>query len=109
MTGSEPILTPSPNGDTPFPLSGEIDVANADEMKRRLIEHSDGASGDVIVDCSELTFIDSTGLRALCEVHADLEPLHRTLYVRGASPHLHRLLEITGLTSLLEPSPDGHA
>jgi anti-sigma B factor antagonist len=47
---------------------GELDMATADELVRALEPAIATAGGDLTLDLSDLTFIDSSGLRALLEV-----------------------------------------
>lgn len=46
---------------TKIMIEGDIDLYNADEFKRAI----SGLSGDVVLDCSALNYIDSTGLGVL--------------------------------------------
>ncbi len=45
-------------------LVGELDVATAPELQRRVDEIA-SADGDAWIDCTELTFADSSGLDTL--------------------------------------------
>jgi anti-sigma B factor antagonist len=83
----------------PVRLEGEIDAANAAAVERRLLAYAERADGEVVIDCSGLEFLDSTGLRALVYVAQRAE--HRTVLV-GLKPAYRRLLELTGLASVFE-------
>jgi anti-anti-sigma factor len=76
----------------------EIDSANVDELAR-LLECS--TAPEVEVDCSVVTFIDSSGLRVLLETDRRLRESRRTLVLLEPSPVVTRLLEITDTTSVL--------
>src|SRR6202035_5460123 len=53
-----------------FFLSGELDLRRADQLEAGLLAHAESTPGDtVVIDCSELTFIDSSGLGMLVDVH----------------------------------------
>ncbi len=86
-------------------LKGEIDLSNADRVRAAIAEAPD--SGTVTVNTVGVTFIDSTGLRALIEGagHVGLERLH---LIPGA--RTLRLLEVTGLEThfhiVTAPSPE---
>jgi len=60
--------------------------------------------GDLVVDCTEMTFIDSTGVHVLLEIEMALKALGRTMLVANIQPAPLRVLEILGLTSLLRDS-----
>jgi anti-sigma B factor antagonist len=77
---------------------GEIDLATAPELGARLSEIPTGSS-TVIIDMSEVSFLDSTGLSVLvtswkrfCE--RDENASFRLVVTR---PAINRVLEVTGL------------
>ncbi|HSO95428.1 MAG TPA: STAS domain-containing protein [Acidimicrobiia bacterium] len=56
--------------DPSFFLSGDLDLRRADQLEPGLLAHAESTPGDtVVIDCSELTFIDSSGLGMLVDVH----------------------------------------
>jgi anti-anti-sigma factor len=94
MAGAEcEIAVAVDDTDTVVTLTGEIDLNNAFEVDERLaaIERN---GRPLIVDCTMLEFCDSTGLAALVR--------HRPLVLRAPHPNLVRVLEITGLTDLVQ-------
>lgn len=82
-------------------LSGELDLATADDVQRELerIEATDAAS--IVLDLSGLTFMDSTGVRLLVTAHArSRADANRLSLLRGA-PVVQRVLELSGVDVLL--------
>lgn len=77
---------------------GELDVANGPMFERRLAEAQQSHAARVIVDLSDLDFIDSTGLNALVRAHARGDG--RLIVLRG-SDAVHRPFVLTGLDRLL--------
>jgi anti-sigma B factor antagonist len=77
-----------------FSLSGEIDLATAEPIGEELIEYARRAEGDVVVDCSELTFIDSSGLHMLVAVQ---RRTGKQLVLKAVPPGSRRTLELTQL------------
>jgi anti-sigma B factor antagonist len=75
-------------------LVGEVDATNADRLRGHIAERAE-PDRDFIVDCAELTFMDSSG------VHAVLTAAGRmgggALVFRGCGPSLRRLFEVTGV------------
>jgi anti-sigma B factor antagonist len=71
-------------------LSGEIDLSTAGRVREALIAISHGGEHNVVVDMTNVTFIDSTGLSAL------VAPLKRFRSMGGQIAR--KVLEITGLT-----------
>jgi anti-anti-sigma factor len=77
----------------------EIDSASVGA----LVHDLDRASGaDVDIDCSGVTFIDSSGLRALLEAEQRLRAEDRRLVLVDPSAVVVRLLEITGTLASFE-------
>lgn len=76
-------------------LTGELDVAEADG----LIEHAAGmlpADGDLVLELDELTFMDSSGVRALVTIAGMLPSGHR-LVLADPTPAVRRVLDLVGV------------
>ena len=81
-------------------LTGEIDLSNATRLQDQLsllVEQS-----HVVVDLSEVTFIDSTGLSALIVSHRRATTAQTGLHLGGATGTVQRLLELTQLDRHLD-------
>jgi anti-sigma B factor antagonist len=81
----------------PYPLRGEIDLQTAPALARDLLSVAANSGDDVVLDCSAMTFIDSSGLRALVSVAHALSDEHRKLVLMRVRPACRRPIEITGL------------
>src|SRR3954471_4023338 len=82
-------------------LRGEVDLIAAADVRadlRALIAH-DGAH--LLIDCSRLTFIDSTGVAVLLEANRDLEADGRHMLIVNVPEGPRRVFEVLGLTDLL--------
>ncbi len=80
----------------------ELDIATVDRFRDelgRVLE--DGADG-VVIDLSEVGFIDSTGLSVLVGGLKRLRDAGGSLVVRSPSASTRRLFDITGLTRIFE-------
>jgi anti-sigma B factor antagonist len=79
-------------------LSGEIDRSNAAELGDRMSTAIGDQGGGLVVDLSELAFLDSTGIRMLFELAAELKRRQQALRVVVPSgSHLGQLLDTVGL------------
>ena len=79
----------------------EFDLANADEVRavfRAVLRERDC---DVLVDCSRLRFIDSSGLHVLLEANRLLEANGRHMLVVNVRPSARRVFELLGVDDLL--------
>jgi anti-sigma B factor antagonist len=80
-----------------YRLRGSLDLATSPSLRAALVEAASEGKHDIIVDLTELEFLDSTGLGALIGAHRRaLENSGRVrLIVREGA--IQRLLNITGL------------
>jgi anti-anti-sigma factor len=84
-------------------FSGEIDAHAARLVRSTLLPLAD--SGALRVDLSGVTFIDSSGLRVVLEVHQALERAGRHLVLVAPSRPVARLIQVAGLSSHLHLDP----
>ncbi len=82
-------------------LAGELDLASADAVEERLVQLASESGGDVTIDCTELDFLGSTGIRALIGVNDRLSDAGRTLTLRNVQGAPRRVLELTAVIDRL--------
>lgn len=111
MEPVEPILGVTvgrdPDGTPVIALAGQLDLATAPDAEHAFAtlagaeEPAHRETNDVVVDVSDLTFMDSTGLTVL------LRAASRGYAVRLRRPtrSIRRLLAVTGLTTTLPVEP----
>jgi anti-sigma B factor antagonist len=73
-------------------LVGELDLATADALVAELSNLLPEGSGDVVLDIRGLSFVDSTGIRALIGISNRLQ--EGALVLEGPSPGVRRVLEL---------------
>jgi len=100
MSSESTRLEMSTDVDGALVLVGEIDSFTAPDLAARLADTS-----IVAVDLSGVTFIDSSGLRALVEAHQRHADADAGLTLRRPSAAVQRLLEISGLHGHLDIAP----
>lgn len=98
----ETRVTSSPDGGVAtVTLSGELDEMTAPILSGFWNEVV--AQGTRLnVDMAEVTFLNSSGIRALLDGVHHARMVDRQMAITNASPVVRRLLEITGLEHLLE-------
>jgi anti-anti-sigma factor len=82
-------------------LCGELDLANAGTAEATLEDALGSDGAQVVVDMSELEFIDSTGIALLVTAIGKDGDATRVRFVPSASPAVTRVLELTGLAERL--------
>lgn len=95
------------SGDTTIvSLSGELDIATVPELRPVATEELDRPGCTTLVlDLSELSFLDSTGIGCWVEIRSYATDLGKQVTVRNAPPAVRRVLEIGGLLTLFEAAP----
>lgn len=78
-------------------LSGELDPHTAPVLAAELDDVLAAGSTTVVLEMSELGFVDSSGLRVILATDGDLRDRGGALVLRSPSGTVRRLLEITGL------------
>lgn len=74
-------------------LVGELDLAGVPEATAALVP----VDGDLVVDCSALTFLDAAGLGVLVGASGACEAAGADLIVVDPAPCVTRVLGLTGL------------
>jgi anti-anti-sigma factor len=80
------------------PIAGEFDMAREVELVEVVIDLDLAASTVVRLDMSDVTFVDSAGLRGLLKAQAYVEGRGCRLELLRPNGQLVRIIEITGLT-----------
>ena len=80
-------------------VGGEIDASTAPTLEQAFDDLPTG-DGRVVLDLSDVSFIDSSGLRVLIALAGRADEQGRPLVLDRPSPAVARLLEITGLVEL---------
>ncbi len=88
----------SSTGDVPVvAVSGEVDVYSAPALKESLAEVLQAGDSTLIVDLTEVEFLDSTGLGALVEARAASTEAGGSLPLVCSQERILKLFTITGL------------
>jgi anti-sigma B factor antagonist len=77
-------------------LAGELDLYNAAAVRDALLQASAANPGRVVVDLSEVEFIDSTALGVLIEARSRF-PNRKAFLLASPGLETRRALEISGL------------
>ena len=84
-------------------VSGELDAATALEFERRLEQELRAEDGDLTVELSEVTFMDSTGVQVLIGLARSLQGRGRLILLApvGAVRRTLELVEIERIPNLV--------
>lgn len=81
-------------------VSGEIDIYTAQQFKEKLYHTVDSSEKDLIIDCSELKYIDSTGLGIFVGALKKTKLTGRNITLENIRDNIRKLFNITGLDKL---------
>ncbi len=100
------------DGRTVLAVGGEVDLATAPQLRRRLIELVNGGCRDLVVDLSKVGFIDSTGLGVLVGARRRIKEAEGDLVLVVPQDTIRALFRVTGLTEIFTivdsaPRPGG--
>jgi anti-sigma B factor antagonist len=91
-------------------VTGEIDMATAPMVERALMEAIEAGDGAVVLDLCEVSFFDSSGLRAAIVAHRELaEQGRRLLLACLPEGHVWRTFSLAGVERLLDLHPSREA
>jgi anti-sigma B factor antagonist len=81
-------------------VRGDVDLTTVGQLSQELQSVTEERR-DVVIDLAGVTFIDSTGVRALVEAYRAARQAGLALSVRGARHWVARVLEVTGVATML--------
>jgi stage II sporulation protein AA (anti-sigma F factor antagonist) len=85
-------------------LRGELDLHAADQVRAVAAGLLDEGVRRIEIDAGELTFVDSSGIKALLDVRHDAGERDVEVAVVAASERLRWVAQLTGLDGLLPTS-----
>jgi anti-sigma B factor antagonist len=95
----------SASAHTTVRASGDVDMETAPSLRECLAS----LAGNVVVDLSEVTFLDSTAMSVLIAEHKSRVASGYSLVITGSSPMALRVFELTGIDHVLNLNGDSPA
>jgi anti-sigma B factor antagonist len=92
-----------PAGGVVVKVFGELDLATTPKLEDALA--SNGSALPLVLDLSECTLVDSSGVRALVNTAREARDAGHRLAVVADDPGILRVLEITGVDELMTVHP----
>ncbi|WP_240777245.1 STAS domain-containing protein [Nonomuraea basaltis] len=98
---TSPLGVAGPSAPTIVRLSGEIDVFTTQALRQQLLNTLRYSTSLLILDLSEVSFCDASGLTVLVGIQDRARAQGITLALTAPRPCMSRLLHITGLDRCL--------
>lgn len=93
------------DGITVLRLHGEVDYQSAVALTRALPPTDPTAGHRIVIDLSQVTFMDSSGVNALIAGHRATQSAHGWLRLAGAGGAALRTVQMVGLDTLISCHP----
>ena len=85
-----------------FLLCGEFDEYSAEYVRDEMDKVFSGKGfSQIIIDLSELKFMDSTGIGVLIGRYKKMKDKHIPIYISNPSTHAEKIFKMTGLYNLM--------
>lgn len=79
---------------------GELDSYTAPQLRQAIQDVLSAGSRQIVIDLAGVGFLDSTGLSVLVRAQRESIAVDGELRLRGPSPQVTRILEISGASRL---------
>ncbi|MDR3120497.1 MAG: STAS domain-containing protein [Clostridiales bacterium] len=86
-------------------IGGEVDIFTCQELKDTLYQLVERHGKDLILDCTTLNYIDSTGLGVFVAVLKKVRQIDRQITIENLKESILKLFLITNLDSLFNIRP----
>ena len=83
-------------------LKGEIDIFTSNELKEKLYNIVDTNKKDLLIDCKELNYIDSTGLGIFVAALKKAKQYEKKIVILNLKDNIKKLFIITGLDKIFQ-------
>lgn len=83
-------------------LSGEMDTAAAAQVEKDLQPVLDNKGKEIVLDCKDLEYISSSGLRVLLSILKQAQAVGSRVVLRNVNDVIHDVLEISGFISIFD-------
>ena len=83
-------------------LQGRLDTAAAVEVTPDFQNLNQYAAGQLVLDCTELAYISSSGLRLLLALRKEVAAKGGKLQIRNINDDIRQVFTMTGFISLFE-------
>jgi anti-sigma B factor antagonist len=83
-------------------LKGRLDTLASQEVAQQLESLAENASGTIIMDCTEMSYISSSGLRIFLTLRKAASEKGGKVIVRGISNDIRSVFMMTGFLNLFE-------
>ncbi len=83
-------------------LIGRLDTITSKSLEEKVLSLIEANGLQMIVDCQQLAYVSSPGLRVLLMAAKKLKPLNGKLVLVFLQPHIKEIFEIAGFLAMFQ-------
>ena len=83
-------------------LSGDLDYTASTQAERSLAPVFGITDKDIVIDCTELNYISSSGLRILLSIFKHTRSCGHVSILKGMTPEVKEVFELSGFLQLFK-------
>ena len=83
-------------------LDGRLDTSVTQQTEKDVEPLFDYSDCEIVIDCSRLTYISSSGLRLLMAINQRSRANHCDLYIKGLQESVYDVFKTTGFVHLFQ-------
>ena len=83
-------------------FEGRMDTKSTPQVEEDLKSLFDSESQEIVIDCSNLEYVASSGLRVLLSIAIDSQSKGKHVTIKGMNSFVSNLFEMSGFTDLFD-------
>ena len=83
-------------------LEGELNTAASAEVKNTLTPLIENGSGNIVIECKDLSYIASSGLRILLSILKSTKANGGKLTLRNVNDKVNKIFSLTGFVKIFD-------
>ncbi|MBC3797195.1 STAS domain-containing protein [Acetobacterium tundrae] len=87
---------------TMISIKGEIDIYSIGKFRELIEKKIATQAPQIILDCTELSYMDSTGMGVLIELRNKAKEMGQKIIMMNPRPNIKKLLNITGVDKIID-------
>ncbi|MFH0760003.1 MAG: STAS domain-containing protein [Bacteroidota bacterium] len=101
------ILTTNKVGDyLVVAIEGRLDTSTAGDFEKSMMELLEGGNTKIILDCSDLQYISSSGLRVSLIIQKKMIPRSGRFKICSLQPSIREIFDLSGFSMIFTIYPD---
>lgn len=89
------------NGKTRAKVTGRLDTTNSEEFEKKMAPLLEGGNPDIEMDCSELEYISSSGLRLFLTLQKSVNARGGKLVILNMQSAIKDIFNMTGFSRIM--------